>query len=70
MARGIPSGCTVNRMLRRPARTAVSADQLRRIGDLATRVPPGFSVHPKLRRLLANRREMAEGKAPIDWGGA
>jgi 2-oxoglutarate dehydrogenase E1 component len=52
------------------AQTAIDAPALRRIGQAATQVPQGFTVHPKLRRLLAARREMAEGRQPLDWGGA
>ena len=32
-----------------------------------TELPSGFQVHPKLERLLATRRQMAEGKQPLDW---
>jgi 2-oxoglutarate dehydrogenase E1 component len=52
------------------ARTAVSDDVLRRVGDGATRVPRGFAIHPKLPRLLQARRDMLQGKRPLDWGGA
>ncbi|MGA2441140.1 MAG: 2-oxoglutarate dehydrogenase E1 component, partial [Tepidisphaeraceae bacterium] len=50
--------------------TKVSADILRKVGEGASRVPNGFTVHPKLKGLLSRRLEMALGKAPIDWGGA
>jgi 2-oxoglutarate dehydrogenase E1 component len=50
--------------------TKVPADVLRKVGEGATRVPSGFTVHPKLKGLLSRRLEMAMGKAPIDWGGA
>jgi len=52
------------------AKTNVSPEMLSRIGEAATKVPHAFAVHPKLRKLLDNRREMARGKHPIDWGGA
>ena len=32
--------------------------------------PEGFEPHPKIKRLLAARREMAEGKRPLDWATA
>jgi 2-oxoglutarate dehydrogenase E1 component len=51
-------------------KTAVPAEQIRRIGEGATRVPAGFTVHPKLKRLFAHRLEMCLGKMPIDWGCA
>ncbi|MGD0139392.1 MAG: 2-oxoglutarate dehydrogenase E1 component [Tepidisphaeraceae bacterium] len=50
--------------------TKVPAEVLRKVGEGATRVPAGFTVHPKLKGLLSRRLEMALGKAPIDWGGA
>jgi 2-oxoglutarate dehydrogenase E1 component len=39
--------------------------------DLALRqlvLPEGFSVHPIVQKTLENRRAMAEGKIPCDWG--
>jgi 2-oxoglutarate dehydrogenase E1 component len=52
------------------AKTAVTADVLRKIADGAATVPDGFNAHPKLRKTLDTRRDMGLGKAPIDWGGA
>ncbi len=43
------------------------------LADLLRRqsiVPDGFEPHPKVVRLLAQRREMAEGKRPLDWAAA
>ncbi len=31
-------------------------------------VPDGFSVHPKLKRLIEQRLVMLEGETPLDWG--
>ncbi len=53
--------------LEQPA-TAVAADHLARVGAALTEVPPGFAVHPKVKRLLELRAEMARGARPIDWG--
>jgi len=50
--------------------TAVAAVQLQTIGDAITTVPPGFSPHPKLGRMLEQRREMARGERAVDWGTA
>lgn len=50
------------------ARTQVPRDQITHIGSAATRVPQGFEVHPKLRKLLQSRQEMCQGKSPVDWG--
>ncbi len=52
------------------AKTQISREMIERIGEAATRLPQGFEVHPKLRKLLSSRREMAKGQIPIDWGTA
>jgi 2-oxoglutarate dehydrogenase E1 component len=31
-------------------------------------VPEGFSIHPKLKRLIEQRLVMLEGEVPLDWG--
>ena len=33
-------------------------------------VPEGFHLHPKLERAMQTRRQMAEGKQPLDWAAA
>ena len=50
--------------------TSVSADKIARLMNDLTDVPQGFTVHPKLERLLKGRREMATGGKPLDWGAA
>ena len=35
-----------------------------------TQLPAGFQVHPKLKRGLEARREMADGNHPLDWSAA
>jgi 2-oxoglutarate dehydrogenase E1 component len=50
--------------------TAVSEDRIAQIGDGLTRYPESFHVHPKVQKLLEQRREMAHGKRPIDYGMA
>ncbi len=52
------------------AHTQVSQQVLAQIGESATKVPQGFEVHPKLRKLLSTRRDMSLGQVPIDWGCA
>jgi 2-oxoglutarate dehydrogenase E1 component len=48
--------------------TEVDLAILRQLTKVLTTVPEGFSVHPRLKRLLSARAEMIEGKVPIDWG--
>ncbi|MDN4490204.1 multifunctional oxoglutarate decarboxylase/oxoglutarate dehydrogenase thiamine pyrophosphate-binding subunit/dihydrolipoyllysine-residue succinyltransferase subunit [Demequina sp. SYSU T00068] len=48
-------------------RTAVSASQVERIGRAHVRPPEGFTVHPKLGKLLEKREQMST-EGGIDWG--
>ncbi len=47
--------------------TSVAASQLERIGRAHTRPPEGFTVHPKLAKLM-ERRELMSREGGIDWG--
>jgi 2-oxoglutarate dehydrogenase E1 component len=49
--------------------TRVSADELRALNEQLLRVPPGFTVHPKLAKQLERRRDAIEAGG-IDWGQA
>jgi len=50
--------------------TGLDAAELGEITDALTRVPPGFHIHPKIKRLLEQRAQMGHGKAPVDYGMA
>ncbi|MBI3667018.1 MAG: 2-oxoglutarate dehydrogenase E1 component [Acidobacteria bacterium] len=50
--------------------TALAPARLLEIADRITTVPEGFHVHPKIKWGLEQRREMARGKRPVDWGMA
>jgi len=50
--------------------TAVPTDTLTSIGQSLVSYPDGFHIHPKVRKLLEQRLEMAEGKRPLDYGMA
>jgi 2-oxoglutarate dehydrogenase E1 component len=50
------------------AKTAVTREVLRHIADAQAAVPEGFTVHPKLVRLLGARQEMVKTGVGIDWG--
>src|SRR2546429_7782648 len=50
--------------------TAVPAEQLREITQRLTTYPEDFHVHPKVKKLLAQRAEMGMGKRPVDYGMA
>ena len=55
---------------RRPAVTALPLDKLKQLAVRLTDIPSNFKLHPTVERLLAGRREMGLGKAPLDWGMA
>jgi 2-oxoglutarate dehydrogenase E1 component len=52
------------------ADTRVPAERLRAIGEALARIPDGFAPHPRVKKLLEERRErVARGEA-LDWGTA
>ncbi len=51
-------------------RTAVDTERLRHVMTALSTLKDGFIPHPKIERLMQQRREMAEGKLPVDWGMA
>jgi 2-oxoglutarate dehydrogenase E1 component len=53
-----------------PTDTTFDEAGLGELVDALTRVPPEFSSHKKLKRLIANRRSMASGEKPFDWATA
>jgi 2-oxoglutarate dehydrogenase E1 component len=50
-----------------PVETKVPMDTLRQLGEAMTREPQNFNLNPKVKRWLATRKDMIDGKAPIDW---
>ena len=51
--------------------TAISEEMLRTIVDGLTRVPEGFHILPKVKRMLIDRRrQIFEAGGPYDWGFA
>ncbi len=48
-------------------KTAVPKERLGELLIKLTELPKNFAPHPKIVRLLEARREMAEGKHPLDW---
>jgi 2-oxoglutarate dehydrogenase E1 component len=50
--------------------TGVTREELVAIGESLTRYPEGFHIHPKVKKLLEQRLEMAQGKRPLDYGMA
>jgi 2-oxoglutarate dehydrogenase E1 component len=50
--------------------TGVAREKLSELLQAVGRVPENFHVHPKLKKLLQTREEMASGKHPLDWAAA
>ncbi len=50
--------------------TGMDRARLAELLAVQTRLPADFHPHPKIERLLAARREMAEGHRPLDWSAA
>ncbi|MEZ6054122.1 MAG: 2-oxoglutarate dehydrogenase E1 component [Planctomycetaceae bacterium] len=48
----------------------IGVETLSRVLAAQTQLPDDFTCHPKLSRLMESRREMAEGKRPLDWAAA
>jgi 2-oxoglutarate dehydrogenase E1 component len=52
------------------ADTGLSMSDLKALADRLTTVPAGFKLHPRVEKVMADRRQMAQGKLPVDWGMA
>ena len=48
--------------------TSVDGTRLRALADTLLDLPDGVELHPRVARIYADRRKMAAGAAPIDWG--
>ncbi|MDO5052298.1 MAG: multifunctional oxoglutarate decarboxylase/oxoglutarate dehydrogenase thiamine pyrophosphate-binding subunit/dihydrolipoyllysine-residue succinyltransferase subunit [Pseudoclavibacter sp.] len=59
-------GAQEEQVSRGPVSTAISRETIELIGDAHTNVPEGFTVHTKLKAVLAKREEMSR-KGGIDW---
>ena len=52
------------------ADTSMSAEQMKRLAETLLDVPEGFALHNRVERIMKDRRKMAAGGLPIDWGFA
>jgi 2-oxoglutarate dehydrogenase E1 component len=51
-------------------KTGVARERLAAWLEAQARLPADFHPHPKIKRLLQGRQEMARGEAPLDWSAA
>ena len=50
------------------AQTAVPMKTLKALARKVTDVPPNFKLHPRVEKVVSDRRAMGEGELPLDWG--
>ena len=50
--------------------TSISPVTFDELGAALTRIPHGFTLHPRVARILTDREKMTAGEAPVDWGFA
>lgn len=50
--------------------TVVSLETLKELGTKISTIPDDVNAHRTIKRLFKNRREMANGESPMDWGFA
>jgi 2-oxoglutarate dehydrogenase E1 component len=53
-----------------PAETAISAADVRRLGARLDALPADFELHPRVAKIVEDRRMMTVGAMPVDWGFA
>lgn len=53
-----------------PCDTSIPLDKVKAFADKFTSVPDGHELHPRVSRIVEDRKKMAAGALPIDWGFA
>ncbi len=53
-----------------PADTTVSLETLRSLSSRLHTLPPGFTLHARVQKIVEDRIKMAAGELPMDWGFA
>ena len=51
-------------------RTGIELAKLAEYGRRLTTLPQGFTLHPRVAQIIANRTRMLAGELPLDWGCA
>ena len=50
--------------------TSVSIEKIRTLSDQLTTLPEGFKLQNRVQKIIDDRRKMARGEIPMDWGFA
>ncbi|MDE2149740.1 MAG: 2-oxoglutarate dehydrogenase E1 component, partial [Gammaproteobacteria bacterium] len=53
-----------------PVDTAVKLETIHGLAGRLQQFPPGFTPHPRVIKIVEDRRKMAAGELPMDWGFA
>ena len=53
-----------------PVDTGVDLETLRLLSDKMQQLPAGFELHPRVAKIIDDRRKMAAGALAVDWGCA
>ena len=51
-------------------KTGLPMPELKELAERVTDIPDKFKLHPRVEKIIADRRAMGEGKLPLDWGMA
>ncbi len=51
-------------------KTGVAIQTLKQLAARLTGIPEGFKLHPRVEKIIADRRSMGNGELPLDWGMA
>jgi len=60
----------LDREWRQDADTSLPLERIGELSERLTTLPDGFELHKQVQRIYAQRRKMAAGEAPLDWGFA
>lgn len=55
---------------RMPTKTGVELSILKKLAEIQTTLPEGFVLHPRVQKIIEDRRKMTQGELPLDWGYA
>ena len=53
-----------------PCDTRVALDKVKQLNENLLDIPEGHVVHPRVKKILDDRRKMGSGAMPMDWGFA
>jgi 2-oxoglutarate dehydrogenase E1 component len=69
-SRGVDWTPYLNRVWEEPADTRVDLEILRTLSARLLQLPAGFELHPRVAKIMDDRRKMAAGALAVDWGYA